>query len=505
MPPASREALSESAQLGPAMSRWTQGVVPDELLEELGRRDGPAPLAADVLQVGDLALERLLVIVVERQPPGALAGLPAGASRNSWQKASSLLKRPAILGPQRDHAGAGQRGQVEEPVGLLLDGEAEGIGQDQPPLGVGVQDLDGLAVADREDVAELHGPAAGHVLGDGEVAGDVDGQVQPGGGLHRRGDDRRAGHVALHVLHRGAGLELRPPESNVTPLPTRASVGRIAAAAVVEHDEPRGLVRAGGDAQQAAEPLALDALGVPDVDRESGILGDQSDAVGQLGRRLLGRRRVGQVAGQVDRLADDLAPPQARLERSRVASAPAPGATTRDSEPNGWRFGSVLRRPGPRVPTISPSTIAEAIAAGSSDGGQTIATSVAGLPASRLAAATPAVKAAPASNRPARAEPDQQDRAGGDARRLMDRRHLAERPADLLRRRAAARSSRPGPSSPGRAARRPRPRTDPGSATATSTSAIGCATSWIFIAFGPLVIGPEGLRCLTTGQGPRHQ
>ena len=45
----------------------------DELFEKLGRRDGPAPFSADVLQVGDVALELLLVIVVERQPPDALA------------------------------------------------------------------------------------------------------------------------------------------------------------------------------------------------------------------------------------------------------------------------------------------------------------------------------------------------------------------------------------------------------------------------------------------------
>ena len=53
----------------------------DELLEELRGRDGPAPFPADVLQVGDVALELLLVIVVERQPPDAFAGLPAGGEQ----------------------------------------------------------------------------------------------------------------------------------------------------------------------------------------------------------------------------------------------------------------------------------------------------------------------------------------------------------------------------------------------------------------------------------------
>ena len=81
VPPTSRVAFSESDQLGPAISRWTQGVDADELLEKLRGRDRTAPLAADVLQVGDMALELLLVIVIERQPPGALTGRPRQPAR----------------------------------------------------------------------------------------------------------------------------------------------------------------------------------------------------------------------------------------------------------------------------------------------------------------------------------------------------------------------------------------------------------------------------------------
>ena len=73
-----------------------------------------------------------------------------------------------------------ERRQVEQAAGLLLDGVAQGVGQDQPALGVGVQDLDGLAVAHGEHVAQLHGPAAGHVLGQGQVADEVDRQARAG-------------------------------------------------------------------------------------------------------------------------------------------------------------------------------------------------------------------------------------------------------------------------------------------------------------------------------------
>ena len=154
------------------MSRWTQGSTVDELLEELRGRDRPSPLAAHVLQVGDVALELLLVVVVERQPPGPLARLRGRPRARLWANGSSLREEPGDLGTQRDHARSGERGQVEDPAGLILGGEAEGVGQDEPSLGVGVQDLDGLAVPHGEDVAELHGLAAGHVLGQGQIARD---------------------------------------------------------------------------------------------------------------------------------------------------------------------------------------------------------------------------------------------------------------------------------------------------------------------------------------------
>jgi hypothetical protein len=113
------------------MSRWTRES-PDELLEELRGRDRASPFAADVLQVGDVALERILEIVVEREPPDALARQRQAAWTASV-KGSSLLKRPAILVPRATMQAPGQGREVEHAVGLPLDGEAQGVGQDQPP------------------------------------------------------------------------------------------------------------------------------------------------------------------------------------------------------------------------------------------------------------------------------------------------------------------------------------------------------------------------------------
>ena len=104
-------------------------------------------------------------------------------------------------------------------------------------------------------------------------------------GLHRRDHDRGAGHVALHVLHRGARLEAEAARVEGHALADQGQRGRIAAAAIVEDDESRRLVRAGGHAEQPAEPLLADPGLVPDLDREPGVVGDQSDPFGQLGRR----------------------------------------------------------------------------------------------------------------------------------------------------------------------------------------------------------------------------
>ena len=53
---------------------------------------------------------------------------------------------PAIRFPSATTYRAGQGGEVDDRVGRLL-GARKGVGQDQPALGVGVQDLDGLAAA----------------------------------------------------------------------------------------------------------------------------------------------------------------------------------------------------------------------------------------------------------------------------------------------------------------------------------------------------------------------
>ena len=67
----------------------------------------------------------------------------------TWStSASSLPMRPAMSWPEGHHAGAGEGGEVDDGVGLRLGGERQPVGEHQPALGVGVEHLGGLAVAE---------------------------------------------------------------------------------------------------------------------------------------------------------------------------------------------------------------------------------------------------------------------------------------------------------------------------------------------------------------------
>ena len=91
-------------------------------------------------------------------------------------------------------------------------------------------------------------------------------------------------------------------------------MGASTAVPVIENDESRRLVRSRRHAEQAAESLLADPGIAPDVDGDSNIRGNQADAIGELGWRLLGGRRIDQVASEIDSMADDFAATDGVLE-----------------------------------------------------------------------------------------------------------------------------------------------------------------------------------------------
>ena len=64
----------------------------------------------------------------------------------------------------------------------LLHGHVESIGQDQPSFGIRIVDLDRLAIASREHVAQFIGIATDHVLHQAHIPDDGNGQLESSDG-----------------------------------------------------------------------------------------------------------------------------------------------------------------------------------------------------------------------------------------------------------------------------------------------------------------------------------
>ena len=129
------------------MSRWTQGVSPTNSCRKRAAVIAPACPPPTFLRSATSLLSVVAVLVDQRQLPERLAARrrrrDAARSTSGW----SLPKSAGDCVAERDHAGAGQRREVDDRVGLAARRRRrEHVGQHQAALGVGVQHLDRLAV-----------------------------------------------------------------------------------------------------------------------------------------------------------------------------------------------------------------------------------------------------------------------------------------------------------------------------------------------------------------------
>ena len=243
-----------------------------------------------------------------------------------------VAHRAGDVGPERDHARAGERRRVHDARRLLLREQGEGVGEDQPPLRVGVQHLRRLAR--RSDVITSPGFCAappGMFSADGIAAIDVDLRLQPGDRLHRREDRRGAAHVDLHRLHALGVLDRQTARVERDTLAGERDRGGASGALVGQLDQPRRVHAALPDAEDAAEPALLQLRLRPDLAREAFGLRHLLRLARELGRRQVPRRRVDEVTRPCDGVHDHLgayAPP--RVRPSRRASA-FPTTVTFDS------------------------------------------------------------------------------------------------------------------------------------------------------------------------------
>ena len=204
---------------------------------------------------------------------------------------------------QRGHDRPGERGQVDDVGRAQAAGVVQAVGQHQPALGVGVRDLDRLAVGGADDVVGPHAGRRHQVLDGADHGHDLDGQLELGDGRRRLEHGGGAGHVELHPGHAAGGLEREAAAVEREPLahePQHHAGARRARRPVAQGDQGGLRAAGGGDRQERAHPAALEEAAVVHGGGDGRVLArDRPGALGELLRAEVVRRRVLQVAGAV--------------------------------------------------------------------------------------------------------------------------------------------------------------------------------------------------------------
>ena len=191
------------------MSRWAQGVLPAKWC-----RNSAAVIDDRLAALRAVRELRVAALDHARRSRGgaavARASSPDAAAAASSCEANVVVvgEQPGVERAERDDDGAGQGGDVDQPLGALGERVGDAVAEHEPALGVGVVDLDRRPVAGGDDVAGLDGGAARQVLG------RADQRRSPGPGAAELGERRdrldhggAAGHVELHLVHRRRRLE----------------------------------------------------------------------------------------------------------------------------------------------------------------------------------------------------------------------------------------------------------------------------------------------------------
>ena len=177
-----------------------------EALQEHRRGDRTAGPRADVAHVGEVRLQRFVVLVVQRHAPGRVDGCFARGQQLGGQRVVAAEQARAMVA-ERDHTSPGQRGDVDHRCRLEALCIRQRIAQDQPAFGVGIEDLDRLPRHAGHHVARLDGFAVGHVLAGRDDADQVDLGLHLRHCAQRAQHAGRATHVELHLIHLGGRLD----------------------------------------------------------------------------------------------------------------------------------------------------------------------------------------------------------------------------------------------------------------------------------------------------------
>src|SRR5690606_9969295 len=114
-----------------------------ETSQETGGGDGTGRAAADVLDIGEIAVQLGLIVVPDGQAPGPVVGLLARLQQAFGQLVVVGHETAGVV-PQGNDAGAGESGDVDYRSRVEPFRVGEGIAQHQAAFGVGVEDFDSL-------------------------------------------------------------------------------------------------------------------------------------------------------------------------------------------------------------------------------------------------------------------------------------------------------------------------------------------------------------------------
>ena len=249
-----------------------------------------------------------------------------------------MPEEPGDLLAQGHHGCAGQRGQVDDGVGFRLDGQGQSVGEDQPALGIGVEHLDGLAVAGGEHITGLGGRPPGMFSVSGTKAVIRIRHPRAAAASTAASTAAPPPMSVFMVSIPPAVLSDRPPESKVMPFADEGQMGNPAAhldgvgRPVLDPHQPWRLCRTPGHPEQPAQALSNDPVLVPHLDGQLGPVGEPADEdVGEL----LG---VSELGGSFTRSRARATDSASRAPRATpAASAVSPVSPSAPSAPSASR------------------------------------------------------------------------------------------------------------------------------------------------------------------------
>src|SRR5262245_22500864 len=245
----------------------------DEPLQQLRGRDGTAVPPAGILHVGKFRIDHLVVFRSERHTPDPLADLVADL-KEPLGELFVIGEQTGVFLPERDDDRTGQSRKIDHELRFeTLVHIVQQVGEHQPALRIGVDDLDRLPRHGGDDIPRALRATVGHVLYEPDRADRIDFRLAPSQRMHQADDTGGSRHVAFHVLHASRGLDRNTAGIEADALTDEGERRGATLAAIPAHDDRTTLVFGTlPDAEQRVHSELLHFLDIKHVDGDAELL-----------------------------------------------------------------------------------------------------------------------------------------------------------------------------------------------------------------------------------------